>query len=345
MRTPAHAADFVMIAPREFFSAIEPLRALRSKQGLKVELADIEDVFDEFSFGTKSPQAVKDFLQYATTSWKAKPRYVLLVGEASYDAKNYLGLGDSDLVPTRLIDTSLMETASDDSLADFNLDGIADLAVGRLAVRTPAEASAMVRKIIGYEGSEPLESMLLVADTNNGFDFEAASTELRALIPGNLRVEQINRGQVDDATAKSRLIDAIRRGQKVVNYMGHGSVNLWSGSLLTNEDARNLVNGERLPVFVMMTCLNGYFHDPGLDSLAESLLKAENGGAVAVWTSTGLTVPAEQLLLNEQLYRLLFTMGNAMTLGEATARAKAAVTDGDIRRTWVLLGDPTMRLK
>ena len=34
-----------------------------------------------------------------------------------------------------------------------------------------------------------------------------------------------------------------------------------------------------------------------------------------------------------------------MTLGEATARAKAAVTDADIRRTWVLLGDPTMRLK
>jgi hypothetical protein len=120
-------------------------------------------------------------------------------------------------------------------------------------------------------------------------------------------------------------------------------VNLWSGGLLTNEDAGNLTNGERLPLFVMMTCLNGYFHDPALDSLAESLLKAENGGAVAVWTSTGMTEPADQSVLNKQLYQLLFT--NAMTLGEATARAKAAVTDGDIRRTWILLGDPTMRLK
>jgi hypothetical protein len=334
-----------MISRREFFATIEPLRALRSKQGLKVEVADIEDVFDEFSFGNKSPQAMKDFLLYAATNWKVQPRFVLLVGDASYDAKNYLGLGDWDLVPTRLIDTSLMETASDDWLADFNSDGIADLAVGRLAARTPAEASVMVRKIIGYENSDPLESMLLVADINNGFDFESASTQLRALIPGNLRVEQINRGQVDDATAKSRLLDAITRGQKVVNYMGHGSVNLWSGSLLTNEDARSLTNEERLPLFVMMTCLNGYFHDPSLDSLAESLLKAENGGAVAVWTSTGMTVPPEQSVLNQQLYQLLFTSGNTMTLGEATTRAKAAVTDGDIRRTWVLLGDPTMRLK
>ena len=144
---------------------------------------------------------------------------------------------------------------------------------------------------------------------------------------------------------RTRLLDAITQGQKVVNYIGHGSVNLWSGSLMTNEDAANLTNGERLPLFVMMTCLNGYFHDPALDSLAESLLKAENGGAIAVWTSTGMTNPEDQLVLNKQLYQLLFATGNAITLGEATVRAKAAVTDGDIRRTWILLGDPTMRLK
>ena len=205
LRSASRAADLVIIARRDFFPAIEPLRSLRSNQGLKIELADVDDVFDEFSFGTKSPQALKDFLLYAATTWKVKPRYVLFVGDASYDSKNYLGLGDSDLVPTKLIDTGLMETASDDYLADFNSDGIADLAVGRLAARTPAEASVMVRKILGYESSEPLESMLLVADLNNGFDFESASTELRALIPANLRVEQINRGQLGDATAKNPL--------------------------------------------------------------------------------------------------------------------------------------------
>jgi hypothetical protein len=98
----------------------------------------------------------------------------------------------------------------------------------------------------------------------------------------------------------------------------------------------------------MMTCLNGCLHDPALDSPAESLLKAENGGAVASWTSTGLTVPVKQSLLNQQLYRLLYDLqrsGQAMKLGDATMRAKAAVNDRDIRRTWLLLGDPTMRLR
>jgi hypothetical protein len=52
--------------------------------------------------------------------------------------------------------------------------------------------------------------------------------------------------------------------------------------------------------------------------------------------------------MNQTLYRWLFTERAAprlpLTLGEATVRAKAAVSDGDIRRTWMLLGDPTMRL-
>jgi len=114
--------------------------------------------------------------------------------------------------------------------------------------------------------------------------------------------------------------------------------------LLTNDDALSLRN-KHLPMFVMMTCLNGYFHDPALDSLGESLLKAEHGGAVAVWASTGMTMPADQALLNRELYRLLFNRGPAMTIGEAVIRAKALIGDSDIRRTWVLLGDPTMKLK
>lgn len=74
----------------------------------------IVDIYDEFSFGEKSPQAVKDFLSYASSNWKRKTRYALLVGDASYDPKNYLGFGDWDLVPTKLIDTGYMEASSDD---------------------------------------------------------------------------------------------------------------------------------------------------------------------------------------------------------------------------------------
>jgi hypothetical protein len=240
-----------------------------------------------------------------------------------------------------------METASDDWFVDFNDDGLADLAIGRLPFRTAGEAATMVSKIVSYESSRPSDEALLVADSNDGFDFEGASAALRGWLPANLRVSQINRGRIDAETAKKQLLDAISRGQKVVNYLGHGSVNLWRGSLLTNDDARSMTNADHLSVFVMMTCLNGYFQDAALDSLGESLLKAERGGAVAVWASSGMTLPPEQALINQQLYKMLFGSGKgkSLTLGEATMRAKSAASDSDVRRTWILLGDPTMVLK
>jgi len=345
LKNKKNKANFVIIARREFFPTLEPLRALRESQGLRVAFVDIEDIYDEFSDGERTPQAVKDFLSFATTTWKKAPRFVLFAGHASLDPKNYLGFGDSDLVPTKLIDTDLMETASDEWFADFAGNGLAELALGRLPFRNADEAATMVSKIVSYESSSASSEALFVADDNDGFDFELASSQLRGLMPSNVKANQINRGRVDAGAAKAELIDAINRGQKLINYIGHGSTNQWKGDLLTNDDAPALTNGGRLSLFVMMTCLNGYAHDAASDSLAESLLKAQRGGAVAVWASSGMTPPENQAAANRELYRLLFGQGQKLTLGEAVMRAKASTPDSDVRRTWVLLGDPTMRIK
>jgi hypothetical protein len=74
------------------------------------------------------------------------------------------------------------------------------------------------------------------------------------------------------------------------------------------------------------------------------LLKTTRGGAVAVWASSAMTFPDQQARLNSELYRQMFA-GGAMPLGDLARRAKAAASDPDVRRTWVLLGDPTMRIK
>jgi hypothetical protein len=112
--------------------------------------------------------------------------------------------------------------------------------------------------------------------------------------------------------------------------------------MLTSEDAEGLTN-RGLPFFISMTCLNGYFQDPYSETLGEALLKAKGGGAIAVWTSSGLTEPDKQAVMNKELIRLLFGR-ELLTLGEATAKAKQVVSDHDIRRTWILFGDPTTRL-
>ncbi len=93
-----------------------------------------------------------------------------------------------------------------------------------------------------------------------------------------------------------------------------------------------------------MDCLNGYFQDPMNESLAEALMRNEQGGAIAVWGSSGMTLPYEQSLINQQLYSTLFGKTN-LTLGEHVRFAKLAAADPDVRRTWILFGDPTLRLK
>ncbi|HKQ08912.1 MAG TPA: C25 family cysteine peptidase [Blastocatellia bacterium] len=335
------AADMVIITHGSLIGSAATLKAYRESQGLRVAVVDVEDLFDEFSYGNKSADAIRDFLGYAATKWQRAPRFVLLLGDASYDPKNYLGRGEFDLVPTKLIDTQFMETASDDWLADFNGAGKAEMAVGRLPVRGADEAARMIEKIISYEGAAAVGGALIVSDSSDSFAFDRAGDQLRALIPATVAVEQIDRGQMGTAQAKRALLDSLGRGQRVVNYQGHGSVDLWRDSLFTAADARGLTNGGRLPLFVAMTCLNGYFQDTATDSLAESLLKAERGGAIAVWASSGITQPAGQSQMNQQLYRLLFDEnGGRGTLGELTLKAKAKISDPDIRRTWILFGDP-----
>ena len=79
-----------------------------------------------------------------------------------------------------------------------------------------------------------------------------------------------------------------------VNKSGSGVLNLTSGNLNTGAFTYELTASGSI------TRTNGQ-----VLALAESLLKSENGGAVAVWTSTGMTGPDEQLVLNKQLYQLL----------------------------------------
>ena len=145
--------------------------------------------------------------------------------------------------------------------------------------------------------------------------------------------------------ARSLLIDAINRGQRLVNYAGHASVNVWRGNIFTSQDAGRLQNKEHLSVFVMMNCLNGYFQDPALESLAEALLKSPAGGAIAVWASSAMTYADGQSEMNKELYRQLFSSAAAVRLGDAAMRAKAVTFDAEVRETWILFGDPSLKVR
>ena len=71
---------------------------------------------------------------------------------------------------------------------------------------------------------------------------------------------------------------------------------------------------------------------------------APSGGAVAAWASSGLTDSSGQSNLDQTMVSALYG-GQSLTLGEAAAAAKRAVSNLDIRRTWILLGDPATKMQ
>ena len=342
--------EVVVIYAPDFAGEIGPLVQLRRSQGRSVAAVNIDDLYDEFNFGERSPNAVQNFMKNATAQWQRKPRYLLLFGGASVDPRNYLGFGYLDFVPTKIIVTSELKTASDDWFSDFENTGFAQISTGRLPVRTREEAKTVVAKILQYDRNENLgdwtNQVLMVADRDDlttSFTQEAQSVQ--ALLPLSMKRINVFATGLDPKTAGEEILAGINSGKLIVNYTGHGSVEVWSGEdLLDDGGAASLTNGSLLPVFLIMNCLNGFFHDVYTESLAQALLFSQNGGAVAVWASSGLTSPQPQLQMDQNVVKLLFTLP-ALSLGDATRQAKADITDSDVRRTYILFGDPLLRLK
>ncbi|HEV2722469.1 MAG TPA: C25 family cysteine peptidase, partial [Thermoanaerobaculia bacterium] len=338
------SADLLIISNSAFLQAASALPPVRQRDGISSALIDVEDLYDEFNFGIRGPEAIRSFLQ-STTQWRTRPRWVLLVGDASIDPRNYMGMGAYDFLPTKLIDTALLKTMSDDWIADVDGDGAPDFAIGRIPVRTPEDAALVFGKITsrGTPSGTWANSVLSVFDRPIGWDFAASAAAANAYVPRSMALQTIDFAH--SASPHDDVVNAMNQGQLLVDYVGHGAVELWGlDGVFTSPDATALSNGNRLPFVVAMNCLNGYFADLFSYSMAEALLEAPNGGAVAVWASSALTEPDGQQTMNTELMRQLFG-GSNPTIGEAVNRAKAVVRDPDVRKSWILFGDPSMKLK
>lgn len=354
-----HDADLIIITHKNWSAQADDWANYRRSQNLSVEVVNIEDIYDEFNYGILSSSAISDFLKYACENWNTKPKYVLLIGDATYDPKNNEGREDNNFIPTRLVDTVYTETGSDDALADFNGDGLAELAIGRLPVRDAAMVNRLLNKIKAFEqtaGDGLSRGVIFASDLPNGYDFEGLSRRVRGQLPQTVNAVMINRGETD---ARAKLLSEINSGRFFVNYSGHGTASAWAndGFLGKSDFAGNqtsappkppTITNTNLSIFTMLTCLNGYFISTDTtsasDGLAEAMLKEPNG-AVAAWASSGLTTPDVQEIMATRFYGQLGAK-TFSRLGDLIRDAKTSIDGGrDVRLSWVLLGDPTLKIR
>lgn len=340
--------DYVMIAHESLNSGIQTLATYRSAQFMVIAV-NIGDVYDSYSGGIFTPQAIKDFLEDVNTRWKAT--YVLLVGDASVDYKNYLGYGQENLVPTYLTDYFFGQTPSDFwFVPKLGTQNVPQMAIGRLPAKNLTELSVMVNKIKNYDipPATPWNyNLSFVAADTFAFDSETLVATM-ATTPGispSLAFHGYYFSTTSTSTSttlytsysntlNSYIVNSVlNNGSLITNYFGHGSVGLWAngslgqltGTFFQSSDLVNLANSAKLTFLVTLDCLNGYFAGYGEGqpipniqpvqynpySIAEMAVKS-SGGAVASFSPTGQGFTTSHLALAQILYPLILTAKTAL---------------------------------
>ena len=354
LQSEGNRADYLMVGPRELIDAAAPLLALRRSQGLVSRAAPLEEVYSEFGHGESRPEAVREFLSYAYHHWrKPAPRYVVLLGDATYDFKDYLGTGVVNQLPALMVKTSYLWTASDPAYAALNGDDILpDVAIGRLPAASAHELRIMVEKLLAYETSPSWSAgpAVLVADNpDEAGDFERDAEELASGVLASRDPRRIYLSRLGVAPTRQAIVDALDAGASVLSYVGHGGIQLWAQeNLFQSSQVGSLSPQSAQPLVLTLNCLNGYFHFPYFNSLSEELLKAEGKGAIAAFSPSGLSLNEPAHIFHEALLRELVS-GERERLGDAVVAAQESYAASgafpELLRIYHLLGDPALMLR
>ena len=288
LRDTVNQADYLVITHPRLRAAVEPLVEYHRKHGLAVEVVEIQDIFDEFNHGILDPRALRDFISHAYHSWRSPaPRYVLLVGDASWDSKNETvddanyanwsdraltrggqrfkvktGLppagsnNDRNLIPSASFHTPQGHAASDNYFVAVDGDDFyPDLAIGRFPVVEPAEVTAIVDKTLRYMDHPevgPWRRRVLWI-TNESRAYQRRSDKFASLLGergfSSSKVYP-SPEEADNAEHQETLIRAFGEGQLLVHFLGHGGRLIWRTGppdIRKNHDLFTLEHLDRLP--------------------------------------------------------------------------------------------------
>jgi hypothetical protein len=338
--------DYIVIAPASMTSGAEALASLRQKSGgkgasLKTVVAGLEQIYDEFSNGNVTPNAIRAYLA-STQKWSPRPRFVVLAGTGTLD---YRGLEQpAGPMPPMMISTPDGLYASDSKFADANNDGIPELAIGRIPVSTNAELFAYVDKLRDHSTSSATSPIAFTADAQDqGMDFGKASDESFLPLEGRPK-RRLHVGEIGPQATRDGLLQIWQSETPLVSWIGHGGVDqLANSGILTAGDAPSLVAAGRLPVLVAMTCTINRFELGFTEALGSALTRQEDGGALAVWSATGLS-NHEDARAMQRTFMKLAAENPQLKVGELIVRTLTA-HPGATAGIYVLLGDPAIALE
>ncbi len=342
--------QYLVVTHPLFQAQAARLAQLKEAEGLRTAVVDVERAYDAFSGGVAEAAAVQALVRRAAQG-SGQLKYLVLVGDDTFDNQDYLGTGVQSFIPSLLADDGEFgRIPSENRYADTDGDGRPEVAIGRLPVQTVAQAEALVTKIAGQQAALAAHSRSHAfavdkpGESDAPFRSEAEEMAVALNAPASTVWADVAQGV---AGARTTLQDALATGSAATHYFGHGSIEVWSKDILLDVDEL-----EALPVkpTVLFTwgCESQFFQNLWGPSLNEAFVLKADGGAVASFGPAGITPPAAQQKLYRAVYGRLGSV-RGITVGEAIRQAKAEVIAAYPEAQlavngFSLLGDPAVRL-
>ncbi|HZI89988.1 MAG TPA: C25 family cysteine peptidase, partial [Candidatus Polarisedimenticolia bacterium] len=362
--------DCVIVAPDSLADIFQKLADYQTRVGIATVVRNLSTVRAADPRSNDLPQAVRSFFKAARDLWGA--RWAVLAG-------------DHGAIPMRVTHVTFAEPLdipSDAYYADLDgtwdgngngiygevadsLDMNPDIAVGRLSAATRAEAQVLVQKQLGY-ATKPIASYLTrelilaevlfpsnwqpgqLVSVDGAIQGESLLVRAPACASVSRYYENNTHFPGTPYLNRASALAAMGRGYGIVHHIGHGARSQLSvgSELVTMPDLAALANRDSIGLWISSDCASAAVD---YESVAETVVRNPNGGALAYVGSTRDSWPGVSYTLSTRLTDLIMK-GPATTLGEAVEDARAALLPNartETQERWgyfetVLLGDPAI---
>jgi hypothetical protein len=369
LRSVNNGADYIIITHPNFTTVAQRLAQFRASNfpdtsitNPRIFIADVNQIYDEFTDGLLDPMALNSFVKYAYENWESpSPFYVVLFGDMSVDYRRVNSNSRPNFIPSIPFFTQQYGQAPSDNMivAVSGVDINPDLAIGRISCETVDEANILVDKIINYPSDNSKEwrqRVLLMASGLNladeqQFQFNDRSIELER---DYLEPNGINTSKVFRYPSKPEHIPfqgdgtdirlEYNRGNVLSNYYGHGGGSQWDLTFL-DDDIDLLENDGRLSAVISVTCYTAHFDNQTV--FGEHFNRVPGKGSILFFGSSGLTYWGVAQNMNRILFNIIFNERD-FVFGRAVQKMKQRVSGAGLYGSQValltLLGDPVLKL-
>ena len=365
--------DFVILTYDGFMEQAERLKAIHNRldPDLNIFVTTPELIYNEFSCGAKDITAIRDFCRmlYHDSTPGRRIKYLLLLGDCSYDYKNRDGV--VDFVPSyetvQSLDMSKTYVSDDyfgfmDETEGQLLYSLADIGIGRFPVQTLEQATQMVDKIERYVVNDEAtmqpwrNTFTYFTDDESGFvrNAETLSGMLKDVGGEAVVVDKIYLDAYQQISApggeiapevNAAINSRMEKGTLVLHYVGHGGeVQLSEEKILQRKDVDSWRNAPMYPLMITGTCEFSRYDDHERTSLGEYSFLNQYGGMIAMFTTSRVTDGGSNQNFAVGIYNNLFRIigGEHYRLGDVYRMAKT--NGGLFEKRYVFFGDPVLRL-